>query len=500
MQRGIYAIALSDEAVEGGLVVRGETQPAFSRSVLLPAQGATAEERQQARLAAFLQQAQWEEGWAVLVLPTEPVSFRRLHFEFSDPRKIRQVLPLELADELLDPVANHAWDAEILPGTDGKADVLAYLVDKAPLDQVTALLEQHHIGVQRVTFSAQALVQALAPAEGRHFCVYVGSEEAFVAEALDGRLYGLQSLAPHPGQVLARLRALGPGSPHDQLQALFRADAEDAERQELRDDLRSKLESVLAELNRFLRIHGPGQPCTLTLHGLFGGLFERKDPDDPATLALRFPQGAWPGPRRTHFGVLDELLAHPRAFPAGRGLNFHRRVGTWLAVLRELRWPVAAAASLLLVALLLAGTGFFLRTGALQARLDGANREIQRLLNVPPPLNTITINAAIARVQEGLDKLRKERAAEAYLDRYHYDTLRLLRDLSEAIHQQQGVTVDSLSFNQDHFTLSGTTPSYAESETLKNRVAALERFKGRTVRISNSNVGQAIRYRLTVEP
>ncbi|HKI98342.1 MAG TPA: hypothetical protein VKB51_07710 [bacterium] len=498
MQRGIYAIALSDQAVEGGLVVRGETQPAYDRSVLLPADGVPPDSRQQALLQAFLEQAEWEQGLAVLVLPTEQVSFRRLHFAFSDARKIRQVLPLELEDELLDAVGQHAWDAVILPRPDGTADALVYLSDLAPLDEATQLLEQRQLAVQRATFSAQALIEALPPPAGHHFTVYVGSEEAFAAHTLDGQLQGLQSYNPHPGQVLRQLQALGPGTPQDQLQALFRADAEDAERAELRDALQAKLESVREEINRTVRIQAGGEPYTISLHGLFGELLERQE--GAGSLSLRFPQGAWPGARRTHAGILDELLSQPRNFPVSRGLNFHKRVGTWIALFRELRWPVVAAAVLLLILLGLIGTGFVLRADALQARLDAANQRLQRMLAVPPPLTTITINAALGGVQEQLDKLRKERAAAAYLEHYNYDTLRLLRDVSEIIHQQQGVSVDSLSFNQDRFTLSGVTPSYAEAETLKNRIAALPRFKGRNLRVTNSNVGQVIRFRLSVEP
>jgi type II secretory pathway component PulL len=520
MQRGIYAIALSDLAVEGGLVVRGEVQPAFSQTLLAsgaphpgeqrpaeprPGEPRAAEQRASepaaqppvALLEAFLKQAQWETGLAVLVLPTEEVSFRRLHFEFSDPKKIRQVLPFELQHELLDSVEAHAYDTEVLRQGDGTAEVDVYLMDKARLQAIVATLERHQLSLQRVTFSAQALVQALPPTSPGHFHVYVGSEECFVTFSPAGRPGAAHSLAPHPGQLLAELRALGAGSPHDQLQALFRADAEDAERTALRERLRERLESVLEEINRLLRIHSGGEAFTVSLHGLFGELFQWQP--GATSLTLRYPQGAWPGARRGHLGVLDELLGQPRNFPSSRGVNFHRRVGTWLAILRELRWPVTAAAALLLVLAGLLGSSYFLRAASLQARLDAVGQQLQRTLSVAPPITTITVNAALGRVQERLDKLRREREAVAYVDRYHYDTLRLLTDLSEAVRQQSGVSVDALTFNQERFTLSGATPSYAESDSLKTRIAAMPRFEGRTVKVTNSNVGKVIRFRLTVE-
>ena len=500
MQRGIYAIAVSDRSVEGGLVVRGETQPALSLSVLAqpPAGGAPAEAQPPvALLERFLQQARWELGLAVLVLPTEQVSFRRLHFQFSDLKKIRLVLPLELESELLDSVAAHAYDFEVLPQPDGSADVLVYLV---PQDSVRALadtLERHQLSLQRITFAGRALVEADPPPEGCHFTVYVGSEEAFVVHTQDRRIQTLQSLQVSPGSLLPGLQARGPGSPADHLQALFRAAPDDADSQALRDSLRDRLEATREAVNRCLRVLSAGQPFTLSLHGLFGELYGWQPGE--ASLTLRFPEGAWPGARRTHMGVLEELLARPRTFPSTRGPNFHRRVGTWIARMRELRWPLTAAAVLLLVLLGLLGTGFFLRTATLQARLDSAGRELQRTLKIGPPITSITVNAALGRIQERLDKLRRERDAVAYIDRYHYGSLRLFNEVSAAVRKQPGVRVDALSFNQERFTMSGTTPSYEESEGLKDRVGELERFKGRSVKVTHSNVGKVIRYRLSVE-
>ena len=140
-----------------------------------------------------------------------------------------------------------------------------------------------------------------------------------------------------------------------------------------------------------------------------------------------------------------------------------------------------------------------LHVQSLQARLDSAGRELQRTLKIGPPITSITVNAALGRVQERLDKLRRDRDAVAYIDRYHYDSLRLFNELSAAVRQQPGVTVDALSFNQERFTMSGTTPSYEESEGLKDRVGELSRFKGRSVKVTHSNVGKVIRYRLSVE-
>jgi type II secretory pathway component PulL len=501
MQRGIYAIAPSERAVEGGLVARGETQPAFSRTLLAaalppPVAGEPASPPQ-ALLRAFLQQAAYERGLCVVVLPSDRVSLRHLHFAFADPRKIRQVLPLELASELLDGVENYAYDAEIQAAEDGGADVQVYLTEQAPLREAVATLEAAGLTPQRVLCSGQALVEAFAPATGSHFCLYVGAEESVVVHAVDGRLRALQALVPHPGQVLAEAAAGGTTAPQDWLVARFRADAEDGPAQAERERLRERLASVLEEANRFIRIHAAGQPRTVSLHGLFGGLFAW--PGGTASLTLAWPQGAWPGPRRTQLGVLEDLLAEPRAFPSTRGVNFHRRVGTWIAFAHELRAPLIAAGVLLAVLAGMLGSAYYLRAEALQNRLEAVQESLQRTLGMRPPVTTVTVNAAMARVQEQLNRLRKERAAVDSLEQYHYDTLRMFTELSGLVKEQPGITVEALTFNAERFTLTGVTPSYEEGERLRGRVSSMPQFQGRPVKVTHSNVGQVIRYRLTAE-
>ena len=70
MQRGTYAISLSAQMIEGGVVARGEPLAAFHQTLLLPAEDKLVTDGPAVLLGAFLQQSQWERGLAVLVLPT----------------------------------------------------------------------------------------------------------------------------------------------------------------------------------------------------------------------------------------------------------------------------------------------------------------------------------------------------------------------------------------------------------------------------------------------
>ncbi|MCH9044803.1 MAG: hypothetical protein IIA40_01710 [SAR324 cluster bacterium] len=499
MQRGAYLIAISPSAVEGGRVSRSESQGALTLSILSPSNGDAPDAGARALLESFLSQAQWPRGPVVLVLPTEAVSVRRLKFAFNEPKKIRQILPYELEDEVLGELDNYAYDFQIIPRENGSAEVLVFLVDKHHLQELAEALDGQQLSLQRVTFSAQALVAADADPGARRFHVYVGSDEGFVAYAVDGRLEAVSCFSALPRRVMGELESLSANSSQELLNALFHRQQEQPDADPVLRRMKEDLQGVREEVNRFMRINGAGEDATISLHGLFGRFFRWRP--DVGDLSLTFDRDVdWSAPRGPFFGVLTELLANPRNILAGRGINFYRRVASWVAQMAELKWPLIAMGLLVVVLAALLGGRFYVRTAGLEDRLSAAERDLQRTLNIPPPVNSLVVNSALAMLQERLETERKERQAVSYLDHYHYNTLMLLREISAVFQQFPELTVDALSFNRERFSLSGTTARYNESEALKNRIAGLTRFKSFTAKITHSrSAGQRIRYRISAE-
>ncbi len=286
----------------------------------------------------------------------------------------------------------------------------------------------------------------------------------------------------------------GPGR---SLRSLLTDPEPDEERQALRARFHERLQAACTEVNRFLRINGSGGAYSVSSHGLLGELLHWNE--DTGAFTLSPPDSGWLTAARSHFGVLGALLTNPRNVVAGRGPNFFRRVGTWTAVLRELKWPLAVTGILLALLAGVVGTSLHLRTAALTEQLAAQEQALLELLRIPGPLNTVAVNAALANLQGELNALREEREARAYLETYHFDTLKLLRNLSQIYRRHPQLTVDALTLNRERFALSGTTREYADTEALKSRIGALPNFEGRTVKVTHSRAGQQIRYRLIVE-
>jgi Tfp pilus assembly protein PilN len=154
---------------------------------------------------------------------------------------------------------------------------------------------------------------------------------------------------------------------------------------------------------------------------------------------------------------------------------------------------------LLLVWLGLLGGGFYSKTGNQQHRLETLNGQLKAMLSLNDPENVAAVTRAVARLQDQVEKLKKEHRTLARFANYHYDTLDLFKQIADAMKTYPNLTVDSVSFNGDRFVMTGTTPNYTDSEGLKTALADLPRFKGRTTKITHTRAAQVIQYRLSIE-
>jgi general secretion pathway protein L len=497
MQRGAYLIAISPGAVEGGKIVQGERYEGFNQSLLISSNGHAEDRSLPGLLSTFLEQADWAPGMAIVVVPTEVVSFRQLEFAFNDLRKIRQALPYELEDELLEEPERFVYDFDIRPRESG-AEVMVYLLERDLLDRVVTACEAHHLTVQRVTFSAQAVAAAHPRTWEDGIVSYLGSDESFLLAMRDGRIAAVSALEARPARVLEALAPLKIGPPAERLQALFAGRTGSLEREPILDLLQEELEGARDEINRFMRIHQLPPPSRVSLQGLFAPFLRLREEIGEVSVVLE-REGEWRPERRPFFGVMTELTGEGRLVPGQRGVNFFKRVASWMALLRDLKWPLAVAGVLLVALLGLLTANFSLGTAALRDRLEVIDASLQRELGIRPPLTTLAVNSALARQEDQVARLRKERESASYYENYHYDIMRLLQDIAGPFQQNPRLVVDSLSINKERFILAGIAASYNDSEALKNKLAVLERFKGQTVKITTSRSNTQIRFRISIE-
>lgn len=522
MQRASYLLCVSAAGAEGaGFSRDGRLLESATRAVA-PGETPLAGRMVEA-LEGLLDEHGWSNASATLVVPTAQASFRRLGFPFREAKKIRQALPFELESELLDPPEAYRSEFQVHVGDDGGAHVPVFLLRE---DEVAALVEaceQRGLAVQKLTFAAMALLSAEPAPTGLHFQIYLGADEAFVLMLEDGRVETVQTLALSVDALREALAAQHRRTPGEMLSALARvveqggmasapqpeAEADDAAPARAAETpvvadaaaeaLLGHLRAGMEDVNRFVRIHALEASFTVSLHGLYAPLFHWDG--DAGTIHLRAePLSGQRLPEPPFAGVLAELQGNVRPVLSARGVNFSRRVGAWRAHLREARWPLVAAVLLVLAWGVLMGTEFYFRTAELNQRLDAVNQRLRAALNIPVVENPAAVNTAVSRLENQVDALKRERAAEARFADYDYEALGLLEAIARVVAQTPRFTVDSLAYTRERFTMAGTTPNYTDSEAVKRRLLALPRFEGRTGTVTHSRSGQVIRYRLVIEP
>lgn len=498
MARSVYMISLASNAVEGGHLTKGSSHPDRPLRLYSPPGEASEEEHILQSLETFSDDFPENRTPAILILPTSAVSLRRLEFQFGDAKKIRQVIPMQMENELLDNLSLYNYDFEVLFSEEDRGEVMVYLVERQFLDRVVEIAERQQIHLERVTFSAHVLAKLMGREGVRQCLVYVGSDEAYVAETYSGRLVEVKRLNALPGRVLADLEHLHQGRPQEMISALFNGGEGGENREALLEDLTGELESAREEANSFIRIKRGTEMPEITIHGFFDRFFEvlpdsgelrlRSDPGD-----LRF------NGERPFLGILHQVFGHTENPISIKGLNFFKRIGTWRPMLLELKVSIAVTLALMVLTAGILGGGFFVRISSLQARVDSVNAQLKQQLKITQPVSSSRIEKALEGRESRLEKLKKQRQASAFFEQYNYRTLFLFKELSALILAEGKLSVDSLSFNRNRFSIAGKALNFNAPEKLKERIATMKRFQGQTVKITTSGSTKAIRYRISVE-
>ncbi|MFZ8995432.1 MAG: hypothetical protein ACO21U_11085, partial [bacterium] len=131
----------------------------------------------------------------LFVLPSEEITFRTLVFPFQDTRKIKQVLPFELGNEILGHLEDYHYTYQIKLVDEGKAKALIQLVSKEKRDYLVDFCSKKNWELQGVLSSA-SLLAGFLPRDwkvGKCFQVYVGVDECFVSVLYEGDLVTVKS-------------------------------------------------------------------------------------------------------------------------------------------------------------------------------------------------------------------------------------------------------------------------------------------------------------------
>ena len=491
MSHATYLLAAASGFVEGTVCPGGgaPSSPAVAR--LLPKGESVG-----AGVAALAASARWEPAPAVIVVATDAVGFRRLAFPFKDQRRIRQSLRFALESELLERVETYAVDHELIPEEEG-AHAVVSLLRQDLLRGVLDAGAQSGLRTYRVLSSAHALLAARPAPSPEHVQAYVGAEEAFLTVLSGGHIDRIVSLPSALQPLLAEMAEQGMTRPRD-VARLLAGESDDSRvnRSLLRTRLQHELQAVVGQIDRFLRVHPLPPDATSSVHGLYAPWIELDAAQ--GTVRLADPPRAAGGPERTALGILHELASAPEAVLSAKGPGFYRAAATWSDILASVRRPLVALGVLLLLTLAAAGGTYGVRTWTLRSEIARTNEDLQALVakrvggNVPE-------SARVSVLRDQLAALRERARAAARIAAVPYAVLGTFSDLSTQAATVPGITVRDVQISVAQATLEGQTPSYRLAETLRDKVGAIARFKGRTAKLTYQRAGEAIVYRITVQ-
>jgi type IV pilus assembly protein PilM len=424
---------------------------------------------------------------AVVALPGDRITSRRLAFPFSDRRRLDQAVPLAVEDELPFDLEGMLVDWERVGGEGKASEVAATIAPRAEVVELLGLLEG--AGVQPRIVEAEGLVlgnlAGLYQHEGTCILADLGHRKTTLCLYLDGR------------PAAARTVRLGAGALTDALAHERGIDARAAEERKAEDGVRGlqggEAAAVLDRLVREMaRAVGSFEPLLAArgldaagrmvllgggahLHGIDEHLSERlglpaerlRVPDDELGRAL--------------LAGGDPALFAPAVALAARGTARARTRTNLRQDELALRFDVGAlgrrlagtAALAGVAALLAAALGFSAISGS-SRRADATDARIAEIWNGafpgrPVPSNPVEgLRAAVRDAHDRAEFLGVYRGNLSALD--------LLTEISARVPEGLEVVFEELNIDRQVIRIRGHSRSFQDVDRLRAELEAFEPF------------------------
>ena len=204
MDRRTYVLSAHPGCIEANYVERRGSEINLltrldSQFFLIKESGTAAEstvlEKFDKNLNNYIDSHPLKDTKVLFVLPSEEITFRTLLFPFQDIRKIKQVLPFELGNEILGHLEDYHYTYQIKLVDEGQAKALIQLVSREKRDYLVDFCAKKSWELQGI-FSSASLLAGLASHDwkiGKCFQVYVGVDECFVSVLYEGDLLTVKS-------------------------------------------------------------------------------------------------------------------------------------------------------------------------------------------------------------------------------------------------------------------------------------------------------------------
>lgn len=484
MTQKILGLDISDELLTGVVIGHGRGE----RRIL--ARGAVMADREEwsgEDLDRLLGLLDWKGGTCICGLALADLSLRHLGLPFRDRRKIRQVLPFELEDELVAPAQDHVVEYLQIGGTGERNELLVFCLEKEVLAKRLELCAASGLEPRRVTPAMLALAeQVAAREEGERdiLLLHAGIHSLSMAVCRAGRPVFFRRL-PYPEQMFT----MPPFALQDMEVTLV-------DRQKAVDCIRAMGSEVERSLDFFrIEVGGEVEPDRVVLSGVLTAspdvvdlVVEALD-REVRLLDLRRAAGVsgGGGKRGWRPPLFDRALALALSGLERRAtVNF--RQGEF-----ALGHPVLASRRSLVAALVAAGLlaagwlgWLWIDCRGLDARYRELGQEIHALYRQTFPDATRIIDP-LAQMKANLRQLQ---APEVSLPLFNgrKRVLDILADISERIPSSVTIHVSRLVIDATSVLIKGTTDTYNNVDTIRNSLLASPLYQA--VKIGSATAGK----------
>jgi general secretion pathway protein L len=193
MKRQVLGLDINDEFVAATIVEMRGQDPVVTSSgfALYHDKSGLAE-----ILPQLLQEVRWKGGGTCIAgISLCGVSLRNITLPFTESRKIAQILPLELEDQLLSPVSHQLVEYKVSKVEEEQSHLLVTTVAKERVKECLDLLSANKITPEIVTLRTQALAEQLQRQQrqpGNFLLIDAGLYAASIAFVIDRQVVFLR--------------------------------------------------------------------------------------------------------------------------------------------------------------------------------------------------------------------------------------------------------------------------------------------------------------------
>jgi hypothetical protein len=472
-----------------------------------------------------------------LILPSEELSFRTLEFPFQDIRKIKQVLPFELGNEIFGKLSDYHYTYQINLTNEGQAKALVQLIPKERRDALVDFCSRKNLELQGL-LSSSSFLAGLLPHEwrtGKCFQVYIGVDECFVSLLYEGQLITVKSYPNRIFDVIENYYRNSEQQNMIEFRAKLFANSEDLK------PIQNELVWLCFQINLFLRTYREDvAKISISFHGIFASLFDwqnqkvllKNNNEDRKILPNansndssykvnfsdekesmigdkeKFPMSVVNETRilgieeptdRSSWGILGEM---PKRFPnfIDRNPLSHFSKGTPLQrFVKQNLFGLAATVALAFIFLGSLSGNRFLKIQTKQQQIIQSDRHLQQQIFQILPNSSLQTHQVINELQNLINQRTQAlQLSNNFADR-SYISLKFLYRLTTLMELTTKLSMERIEFSSDRFSMNGAIDSYENLQKLKSKLEIFPEFEEKRIVESNRKSEEGILYRITID-